>query len=223
MKLTKEAMMRRCGLKEKDFEGVDFDAFVDELQLTEEHLEEFNGAHLLILYREKKEQEAKTDYTDIYRKASGKITKEEIPEIDVIIWEMHNGRRNTWMAADFGKKTVFGGDGDRLNACGEEERLAEMTEDDMTFIRKTVAACGIPEWDNEYRGTNGNTTGSYSWGVGFRLAGGKCISYGGEGVLNSGTPGKLPVFCRTMMNHFRSVPEKEGAEEGRTDDSGVPT
>lgn len=108
-RIAMEYMLEHCQLTEEDFEGIDFDDFAEHFELTPEVLEEFDGASLLSLYKMQLEMIEGTDYTEIYREASGKLREEDIRHITAVIWELHQGMDNEWMAVDFEKKAVYGG------------------------------------------------------------------------------------------------------------------
>jgi hypothetical protein len=202
MKLTKEYMIEQCQLTDEDFDGIDFDDFVSYFDLTVDNLKEFDSKSLLSLYRADREAGEKTDYTEIYQQASGKLLDEDIPHISIVLWETHIDNRNLCFAADFEKMILYGGEGYCLNNCRESDKLAELTEDDRIFVINTVTECGIVGWENRYEGTNEGTTGHFSWAIGFRLDSGKCVDYSGTGVLDSGTLDSMSVFCDKLWNHF---------------------
>ena len=202
MILTKEYMMEHCKLTEEEFSGIDFDDFVSFFNLTPEDLDQFSGASLLSLYRSQRDQYNGTDYSVIYQQAEGKLQQEDIPQIDTVIWEIHSGNRNLSMAADLEQQIVFGCEGYCLDHCCEENRLAELTENDLAFIRDAVSACGIAGWENSYIGTSEGTTGHFAWMIGIRLDSGKCFSYSGSGVLSSNTPASMKAFCSSLWDRF---------------------
>lgn len=206
MELTKEYMMEHCGLTEADFEGIDFDEFVAFFSLTPETLEKYNGASLLALYRKEKARGEMTDYTVIYQEASGTLPEEDVARISVLIWELHDGNRNQWMAVDLEKMAVYGGEGYALDQCYDSDRITELTEEDAAAVRKAVEEAGITGWQNTYEGTSEGTTGNFAWSIGIRLDTGECFQYSGNGVMNSGTPKSMKPFCRTLWERF--VPSK---------------
>ena len=89
-----EYMIRHCELTEADFEGIDFDEFAAYFELTPEVLEEFDGASLLSLYKMQLEMIEGSDYTEIYREASGKLQEEDIEHISTVILEVHQSMYN---------------------------------------------------------------------------------------------------------------------------------
>ena len=104
--ITMEYMLGHSELTEADFEGIDFDDFAAYFELTPEVLEEFDGVSLLSLYKIQLEMAEGTDYTEIYREASGKLREDNIGHITAVIWKLHQGMDNEWMVVDFEKKAV---------------------------------------------------------------------------------------------------------------------
>ena len=165
---------------------------------------ESGGASPLSLNRMQVDTDNGTDYTRIYRQASGKLREEDIGHISVLIWELHLGMDNEWMAVDFEKKAVYGGIGFDLGNCQDKDRLKELTEEDALFIRETAAATGMTGWDN-LRILNGEETmdGNVDWTIGIRLDSGECIKYEETGYAEYGEPENAGVtFCWTLWTHF---------------------
>ena len=205
MKITKEYMMQRCQLTEEDFEGIDFDDFVSRFAVTPETLDEFDGASLLSLYKSQMES-GLTDYTAIYRQASGKLQEEDISHITAVIWETNDGMDNNWMAADFEKMALYGGIGNNLNICQNSDLLKELNEDDLRFIRETVSAAGITGWESTYEGNDEMSyDGNYSWAIGLKLDSGACIKYEGSGRPESNAPEGMTKFCQTLWNYYATA------------------
>ena len=210
-KVTKEYMIRHCGLTEEDFEGIDFDDFVIEFNLTPENLEKYDGASRLALYKELKAPY--TDYTEIYRQASGKLQEEDIGHISTVIWEVHQSMYNGLMAADFEKMAVYGDTELRLDHCKDSDQISELTEEDLVFIREKVAAAGMTGWENHHTGSDACEAaydGNFDWSIGIRLDNGQCFQYGGSGTEDVGIMEQMTSFCQTLWNRYvSSTPDRK--------------
>ena len=202
--ITMEYMIRHCELTEADFEGIDFDEFAAYFELTPEVLEEFDGASLLSLYKMQLEMIEGSDYTEIYREASGKLQEEDIEHISTVILEVHQSMYNGWMAADFDQMAVYGGMGFGLECCTEKEKLSELMEEDVAFILEQVAKAGMTGWDNIYTGNDdeGVCDNNFDWAIGIRLDSGKCIRYEGSGMEGVPVMEQLTTFCRTLWDRY---------------------
>lgn len=197
--ITKEYMMEHCGLTEDDFQGVDFDDFVIRYNLTPETLEEFDGASLLALYKE--QTAAYTDYTEIYRQASGKLREEDIDHIAAVIMQTCQGLENEWIVADLEKAVVYGGLGYEPN-YGRGEPVLKLTEDDFAFIRETVQASGITGWENTWTGEGeAEFDNNISWEIGIRLDNGECMKYEGDGIVDN-CPEEPYRLCETLWIRY---------------------
>ena len=202
-KVTKEYMIRHCGLTEEDFEGVDFENFIIEFNLTPENLEKYGGASRLALYKELKAPY--TDYTEIYRQASGKMRKEDIDHISTVIWEVHHSMYNGLLAADFEKMAMYGEMGLRLDHCTDSDQVAELTEEDLVFIREKVAEAGIAGWDNIYTGSDAREAPydrNFDWSIGIRLDNGQCFQYRGSGTEDVPILNQMISFCQTLWDRY---------------------
>ena len=165
---------------------------------------ESGGASTLSLNRMQVDTDHGMDYTRIYRQASGKLREEDVGHISVLIWELHLGMDNEWMAVDFEEKAVYGGIGFDLGNCRDKDRLKELTEEDALFIRETAAATGMTGWDNLHI-LNGEETmdGNVDWAIGIRLDSGECVKYEGTGYVEYDAPENAEVtFCWTLWTHF---------------------
>ena len=154
--------------------------------------------------RELNQSDPAEDYTEIYRQASGKLQEEDIGHITALVWWMNQGMDNTWMAADFEKNVLYGGVGNDLEHCREENLLKELTEEDLAFINETVVAAGMTEWDNLYI-SNGKRSmdGNFAWTIGIRLDSGACIKYEGSGWVDPDMPESVgETFCQELWEYF---------------------
>ncbi len=202
MEITKEYFFSHFDVKEEDFDGIDFNAFVTYFNLTPESLEKYPPKMLIALYREMINTEPTVDYTDIYSYASGLVDEKDLDFVDCLIWEYHSGNYNDCMVIDCSKEAVYYGLGYFLNACGESNRIANFNEEDSAFLGHILEENDIVSWKNEYNGTNIGTTGSFSWAIGIRLSDGRCFCYSGYGVNNSGTPKTLRPMLEALIDHF---------------------
>lgn len=202
MRLTKEYALEHSSLEESDLENVDFESFVDFYELTTADLDNYDLKALLDMYKEQQEIGPKTDYTEIYRNAEGTLAETDLDHISQMIWDLHEGSRNRFMALDFENRAVYYGEGNYLSACGQEYQIGELSDEDIAFIRQTLIDSGITGWQNSYVGTSEGTTGHFAWTIGFRMEDGHCVSYSGSGVKESGTPEEMTALLNKLVDHF---------------------
>ena len=202
MKLTKEYLIEHSALTEDDLAGVDIDAFAAYFELTPENLDQYDASALLRMYKESLEEPERIDYTPLFAAASGVLTEEDFADIRVLAWEYHEGTYNAAMVIDRDRGAVYYGVGLFLDRVEESSRLADWKEDDLGFLAEALRESGICSWQNEYRGTSEGTTGHFAWAIAAKLDSGRCVSYSGEGVLNSGTPKSLRPLLEKLEAHF---------------------
>ncbi len=143
-----------------------------------------------------------TDYTAIYHNAQGTLTDADLSQIAVLIWELHKNTENTCMVVDAQTGAVYFGEGYFLDACSQDHKVADLKDTDMAAIVGHLTDSGITGWKNKYVGTSEGTTGHYAWGIGIRLQDGRCVSYTGSGVLNSGTPAAMRSLLEALAAQF---------------------
>lgn len=202
MRLTKEYALEHAALEESDLEGIDFEAFVDYYELTTADLEQYDLKALLKMYRDELALGERTDFTEIYEKAEGTLTETDLDQISQLIWELHDSNYNSCMVLDLDNRAVYYGEGFFLDDCGDEHRVGELSDEDVAFIRQALLDSGICTWNSEYTGTSEGTTGHFAWAIGARLADGRCVSYSGSGVLNSGTPVEMNALLNALVERF---------------------
>ena len=202
MEVTKEYLIEHSTLTEADFEGVDFDDFAAHCGLSLELLEEYAPELLLGLYKAELAAEPTVDYTPLYEAAEGRVGEDELPEVETLLWEYHEGTYNDCMVVDRAKGAVYYDIGYFLDACGESRRVADFGEEDAAFLLETLRESGIASWQNEYEGTSEGTTGHFSWAVCLKLSDGRSFLYRGGGVMDSGTPDTLRPMMKALIERF---------------------
>ena len=202
MELTLEYVLENSSLTAADFEGVDFEAFVAEYELTEDSLKEYDIAAVLALYKRSLNVPASVDYTEIFDKAAGTLTEEDLPKVTTVVWERRQGNGNITMVIDGDAGVVYSGYGAFLDNCTEDEKVAEIAGDAMEKLRQLLKDSGITQWNNSYIGTNEGTTETASWDLGIRLDDGRCFHYNGRGVLDSQTPEALYTLLNSLAEQF---------------------
>lgn len=202
MRLTKEYALEHSALDASDLENVDFEAFVDYYELTNADLDNYDLRALLKMYLEELEIGPMEDYTEIYLSADGVMAEPDLEHVSQMIWDLHDGDYNTCMVIDMEKRAVYYGEGDFLDACGEEHKVRELSDEDIAFVKQSLIESGITGWQNSYVGTSEGTTGHFAWSIGFRLDDGRCVAYSGSGVMNSGTPLEMYSLLNELTDHF---------------------
>lgn len=203
-----EYILSNTDLTEADFEGVDYEAFMNEMELGTANIDEH--LHLvprvLEFYKEKLERERLygpyIDYSVIYQQAEGRLKEEDFENIEVIICNDYDGSFSRTVVIDLTSGKVYAGIGDFLERCDDSRVTAELTQDDREWLIRTLSESGITSWRTRYKGTNACTTGYAGKSVAFRLSDGRCVSYSSSGVRYSGAPGNMGVLCREIFVRF---------------------
>jgi hypothetical protein len=202
MPLTMEYVLAHSDLTEADFAGVDFADFVAAYELTEADLEEYDLSALLSMYREEQSLENTEDYTVLYQEKNAELGEADLEHVVTLIWELHDGTRNTGMVIDGDKNAVYYGEGEVLSACGESLRAADLTAEDLGFVRAALRDAGAAEWQTEYKGTSEGTTGHFAWALAVRLDDGRTAHWSGSGVLGSSAPDTLRGLLEQLTERF---------------------
>ena len=199
--LTLEYIVNHTELTAADFEGIDFEDFVQTFALTTDNLEEYYLPDLIKLYRVKQADKF-TDYSKVFASAAGVLESEELSDIQVIVWELHDGNYNRYMVIDFEAAAVYYSDMDIIHSCRESNKVHDLTDEDRAFVAKALTESEIVQWGNSYIGTNDNAYGQFSWSIGFELTDGSCIAYSGRGNQNQNAPFSLIPLFSTLTDQF---------------------
>lgn len=195
-------------LAAEDFEGVDYEAFMNEMELGTANIDEHLNIipSLLGFYKEKLERERLygpyIDYSVIPQQAKGRLKEEDIDNIEVIICSDYDGDFNRRLIIDFTTGKVYSGMGLSLDSCNDSCVTATLTDDDREWLISTFSESSITSWRIRYNGTNACTTGYAGTSFAFRLADGRCVSYSSSGVIFSGRPAEMGLLCRELFERF---------------------
>lgn len=200
-KLTLEYIVNHTELTAADFEGIDFEDFVQTFALTTDNLEEYYLPDLIKLYRAKQADKF-TDYSEILTSATGTLEAADLSDIQVMVWELHDGNSNRYMVIDFEAAAVYCSEMDIIHSCRESDKVHDLTDEDRAFVEKALTESEIVQWENSYIGTNDNVHGQFSWSIGFRLTDESCIAYNGRGIQNQNAPSSLIPLFSTLMDQF---------------------
>lgn len=203
-----EYILSNTDLTAEDFEGVDYEAFMNEMELgtanVDEHLHLIPSS--LEYYKKKLERERLygpyIDYSVIPQQAKGRLNEEDIDNIEVIICGDYDGDFNQTLVIDFTTGKVYSGMGDFLDRCDDSCVTAHLTDDDREWLISTFSESNITSWRRRYNGTNACTTGYAGTSFAFRLTDGRCVSYSSSGVRFSGRPAEMGLLCRELFERF---------------------
>ena len=121
-----------------------------------------------------------------------KFLKEDIDQIQEIRFEYQAGNNPvTSMTFDFGEQKAYYG---RKN---KPEKEFFLTGEQINEIREILKDCAIYEWETRYEGTNGNSTGSFGWGLYYALEDGRIYTNAGWGVYGS-MPGNFDILKKDL-------------------------
>lgn len=203
-----EYILSNTDLTAEDFEGVDYEAFMNELEFGTANIDEHIRLvpRLLNFYKEDLERERLygpyIDYSVIYQQAEGRLKEEDFDNIEVIICNDYDGDFNRTVVIDFTTGKVYSGIGDFLERCNYSRVTAHLTDDDREWLISTLSESSITSWRRRYTGTNACTTGYAGSGIAFRLTDGRCVSYTSSGVLFSGRPAEMGLLCNEIFKRF---------------------
>lgn len=200
-KLTLEYIVNHTELTAADFEGIDFEDFVQTFALTTDNLEEYYLPDLIKLYRAK-QADIFTDYSEVFASATGALEAADLSDIQVMVWELHDGNSNRYMIIDFEAAAVYYSEMDIIRSCRESDKVHNLTDEDRAFVAKALTESEIVQWGNSFIGTNDNAHGQFAWSIGFRLTDGSCIAYNGRGNQNQDAPSSLIPLLYTLTDQF---------------------
>lgn len=132
--LTREYVCNQFGISEAEFEGVDFDSFVDYYGLTYENIRDESVEYLLRQYKENDGGPASYDYRYMYAGTEGAaLTAEDRDRVSVVFLAQNEDDLHSFWIFDFEKgiKLVGGGserviDKDSVTAALDQEHKEQV-------------------------------------------------------------------------------------------------
>ena len=199
--VTMEYIVENSSLKKEDFEGVVFDDFVKEYELTKENWNDYDIEMVLKLYKNSLNDKS-IDYTYIFDKAEGKLKEEDIEKLSIIIMHCNSGNQSDCLVLDFENKIAYVDDGYFLDDCSSETEFFDLSDDNVKYIKDEIRNKEVSDWALEYKGTSAGTTGHYIWEIGFETEDGKCMKYTANGVKNNGSPVDVGEWIREIKEYI---------------------
>lgn len=200
-----EYVLSNTDLTEADFEGIDFDAFMNRYGLHTANIDENLNLipDLVIFYREELAKGPVVDYSVIYEGAEGTLSEADLNNLEVMLWDYHEGNLNQYMVMDFTTGNVYYSYfEDAIDSCSSDYLVTTLSEQELDGIKTLLLKNGIIEWENDYTGTNEGTTGQHSIGFAFRLTDGRCVSYSASGAINPSMPMQMEVLSQEFIDRF---------------------
>jgi len=203
-----EYVLSNSDLTAEDFEGVDYEAFMNEMGLGTANIDEKLRLVPTLLEIHKKDLEREQlygpyiDYSVIPQQAKGRLKEEDFDNIDVIICGDYDGDFNCALVIDFTTGKVYSGMGNFLEYCDDRYVTATLTDDDREWLISTFSESSITSWRRSYNGTNACTTGYAGRSFAFRLTDGRCVCYSSSGVRFSGAPADMGILCDKLFERF---------------------
>ncbi len=203
MELTKEYVCSEFGIDEAEFEGVDFEDFVDYYNLSYDTIHKEAVAYLLKRYKEDYGKVRIPDYRDIFKYVgTATLTKENQNEISIVFFSRIEGEEHFFYIFDFEIGKIIVGSGSEANVC-EDDIVGEADGNVKSAIIALFEQYNIYSWRtrkaNASTSTNKDimgTTGSWSLDIKFEDA----TIYGihGKGLTDETTPEDLDLFVEDL-------------------------
>lgn len=202
--VTREYLIEHCGISERDLEGIDVDAFIEEFDLKESNIDKVNVEFLLEAYKEEA-GESSSPYSffteDAYE--TGGLKEEDIPGIQTAALYITDGTYQETIILDMGKEKGYWGKGTNLlYDMDEESEQITFTGEKREAFTKLLENCQVAAWKSRYEGTNEDTTGSFGWTLYLKMQSGKISRYTGSGVMGENRPEQWDDFEKGIKKLF---------------------
>ena len=111
-KVTMEYVCSEFGIDESEFEGLDFEVFVDYYDLSYDTIHKEAVAYLLKRYKENYGKPRIPDYrVTLSNLESAELTKENVNSIDIVYFSQINGEEHNFYIVDFDIGQIIEGSG----------------------------------------------------------------------------------------------------------------
>ena len=201
MKVTMEYVCSEFGMSELDFDGIDFEDFVNEYNLTYESIQRENIKVLLRCYKEDYGKIKIPDYRDIFKYVgTATLTKENQDEISIVFFSRIEGEEHFFYIFDFEIGKIIVGSGSEANVC-EDDIVGEADGNVKSAVIALFEQYNIYSWRTRKANASTNkdimgTTGSWSLDIKFEDA----TIYGihGNGLTDETAPENLDLFVQDL-------------------------
>jgi len=200
-----EYILSNTDLTAEDFKGIDYNAFMNLYGLHSTNIDENLNLipDLLVFYREELAKAPTVDYSIIYENTYGTLTEADLDNLEIMLWDYHEGNLNQYMVIDFTSGDVYYSYfDDVITNCCTDYLAITLSSQELDDIRNRLLENGITQWENDYTGTDEGTTGHHYVGFAFLLTNGRCVSYRADGAINPDMPMQMEVLSQEFIDRF---------------------
>lgn len=193
--LTLEYVCAQFGISEAEFEGVDFDSFVDYYGLTNENIQDESVEYLLRQYRENGGQPASCDYGYMYDGTDGAaLTAADGDSVSVVFLAQDEDDLHSFWIFDFDKGIKLAGGGSE-RVIGKDSVAAALTSEHKEQIQALFEKYDVYAWYE-----NGQRPDASDWYLSVQLQDGTV-------ALASGAAGDPGADFAGLLSEMRDIGE----------------
>lgn len=201
MKVTMEYVCSEFGIDEAEFEGIDFEDFVNEYNLTYESIQRENIKVLLRCYKEDYGKIKIPDYSYIYNYDKDiRLTKENQKNIAIVFFSNTLELSNDYYIFDFEIEKILVGSGfeshiSENDIVGETNNVIKDKIIEL-FDKYDVYSWKVPKQRND--DIYGTEDGYTSWSLGIQFNDGTIWGLTGELINGDDAPENLDLFVEDL-------------------------
>lgn len=200
MKVTMEYICRRFNMSESDFEGVDFEDFVDYYNLTYDTIENQSIKYLLRKYKENYGKPRIPDYrVTLSNLESVELTEENVNSIDIVYFSRIEGEEHNFYIFDFEIGQIIVGSGSE-SMVSHEDIVGEADEQIKEEIVALIEKYNVFTWQTKIK--ESNNTGIVgtidSWLLNIKFDDETMYGIYGRGLNDKYAPEDLDLFVEEL-------------------------
>lgn len=193
--LTQEYVCSQFGIAESEFEGVDFDDFVDYYGLTYENIQDESVEYLLRQYKENGGEPASYDYGYMYDGTDGAaLTAEDEDSVSVVFLAQNEDDLHSFWIFDFDKGIKLAGGGSE-RVIGRNSVTAALTQEHKEQVLALFEKYDVYAWYE-----NGQRPDASDWYLSVQLQDGTV-------ALTSGAAGDPGADFAGLLSEIRDIGE----------------
>ncbi len=200
MKVTMDYVCSEFGIDESEFEGVDFEDFVNEYNLTYESIQRENIRVLLRCYKEDYGKPRIPDYRVILNNLeSAELTEENVNSIDIVYFSRIEGEEHNFYIFDFEIGQIIVGSGSE-SMVSYEDIVGEADEQIREEIVTLIENYNVFTWQTKIK--ESNNTGIVgtidSWLLNIKFDDETMYGIYGRGLNDEYAPEDLDLFVEDL-------------------------
>lgn len=197
-RITKEDLINKYHITERELEGVDVVSFLSMYNFEPGVTKEEYLRHKLQFFKEEFNDEGYMDYSYMIKEsANTNFTSDKLNDIVRIAWNENEGDRIEALVFDFELQRIY--EGADMEFFDKNNLIGNIDDSTKQKVIQTLSDYKIYDWKDYYKGGSlKGTTGSYGWQMAIEFSDGTLWQTGGDGLGKKAYPTNMEEFITAL-------------------------